>query len=138
MTTVNGVSVGTTARVVSKDQTGFNSLKSEDFLKMLITELQNQDPTQPVDNSHLLEQLSVMRNLQANLELGEAMKSITASQKLATAASFVGKNVKGVDVDGTSVTGKVGSAFLSNDTFYVRIGEKTIKLDDVTEVVSAD
>ena len=34
--------------------TGFAALTSQDFLKMLITELQNQDPTQPVSNSELL------------------------------------------------------------------------------------
>lgn len=138
MASVSGVSGGTAANVVSADKTGFNSLTSEDFLKMLVTELQNQDPTQPVNNEHLVNQLSTMRNLQANLELGEAMKSITASQKLATAASFVGKSIKGVDADGNEVTGKVGSAFLSNDTFFVRVGEVAIKLDDVREVVSAD
>ena len=134
---VSGILDSTAPAIVPKDRTGFNALTSEDFLKLLVTQLQNQDPSEPVGNEELLGQLSQMRNLQANLELGEAMKAITSSQNLVTAASFIGKNIKGVGADGTAVTGKVESAFLSDGQFYVRVGDMPVKLTDVTEVVAA-
>ena len=133
---VSGVQAGSATEFVSPDRMGFNALTSEDFLKLLITQLQNQDPSEPVGNEELLGQLSTMRNLQANLELSEAMKAITSSQNLSTAANFIGKSVKGIGPDGSATTGKVNSAFLSDGTFYVRVGDTPVKLTDVTEVVA--
>ena len=41
------------------------SLKTEDFIKMMITQLQNQDPMQPADNNQLLAQMSQIGQLQS-------------------------------------------------------------------------
>ncbi|HEX6984805.1 MAG TPA: flagellar hook capping FlgD N-terminal domain-containing protein [Planctomycetaceae bacterium] len=133
---VSGVTSNSTATVVPKDRTGFNALTSEDFLKILVTQLQNQDPTQPVGNDELLNQLSMMRNLQANLELGEAMKAVTSNQNLATASSFIGKTVKGTDAAGKAVTGKVDSAFVADGQAYVRVGGTAVSLTSVSEVAA--
>ncbi len=37
---------------------GFSSMKSEDFMRIIFTELANQDPFQPSDSSALLDQLN--------------------------------------------------------------------------------
>ena len=87
----------TAVKVVDKDKTGFNALTSEDFLKLLITQLQNQDPTAPVGNEELLGQLSQMRSLQSNIELSSSLKTTSANQNLSTAASYIGKQVTGSD-----------------------------------------
>ena len=130
---VNGVSNNTPA-VVPKDKIGFNGMTSEDFLKLLVTQLQNQDPTNPVGNEELLSQISMMRNLTANIELGEAMKAITTNQNLSTASGFIGKTVSGTDISGQAVTGVVDKAFLTDGIAYVRIGDKAMRLDQVLEV----
>lgn len=135
---VDGVSSNNSTTVVPKDRTGFNALTSEDFLKILVTQLQNQDPTQPVGNDELLNQLSMMRNLQANLELGEAMKAVTSNQNLSTAAGFIGKTVKGTDADGNSVTGKVETAFVADGDAFVRVGGTAIPLTSISEVTAAN
>ena len=44
-------------------------LTSNDFLRMLITELTTQDPLAPMDNQHLLEQLSMMRDMEISTSM---------------------------------------------------------------------
>ena len=44
---------------------GFSALTSEQFIKVIFTELSKQDPLQPSDSSKLLEQLSSIRSIQA-------------------------------------------------------------------------
>ena len=44
----------------------WSSMTPQDFIKMLIAELQNQDPTQPVDNSQILQQVSQIDNIVTN------------------------------------------------------------------------
>ncbi len=41
----------------------FAELGSQDFLKLMLTELTNQDPLQPTDNEALLRQISSIRDL---------------------------------------------------------------------------
>ncbi len=132
---VAGVTNGTNVTVVPKDKTGFNALTSEDFLKLLVTQLQNQDPTEPIGNEELLNQLSRMRALQSNLELGDAVKSVSSNQNLSMAAGFIGKNIKGSLADGTAVNGKVDSVFLADGAAYVKVGGQSVALSSVTDVI---
>lgn len=130
---VSGAS-SSSSGVISPDQAGFGALTADKFMTLLITQLQNQDPTEPVGNEELLNQLSMMRNLQSNIELGDALKSITVDQRLATSASFIGKEVVGVDVEQKSVTGVVDRAFVRDGEAYVGIGEHVVPLDSITDI----
>jgi len=131
---ITGVGAGNTAKTVSKEQSGFSGLTSESFMKLLITQLQNQDPTQPIGNDQLLSQLSAMRTLQSNIELGDALKSITVNQRLSTASTFIGKTVTGTAANQQEVTGVAERAFLQDGKAFVRIGETDIPLSSVTAV----
>jgi flagellar basal-body rod modification protein FlgD len=116
------------------NQQGFASLTSQDFMRLLLVELQNQDPTEPLGNEQLLSQLSAMRSLQSNVELGDALQQVTSNLQLSTGASFIGKLVTGKTADGTEVSGLVDRAFLTEGQAAVGIGETVIPLKDLTSV----
>lgn len=80
-------------KTVDASKAGLNGLTSQTFLKLLITQLQNQDPTNPTDSNELLQQVSSMQSLQANLELQSTLKTVSLNQQLSSAASFLGKTV---------------------------------------------
>lgn len=124
-------------KVVDKADTGFNSLNAESFLKMLIVELQNQDPTAPMGNEQLLNQLSTMRGLTANIELEGAMKSLSSNQQLSTAASFIGKNVTASMDNNQTFTGVVDRAFLRDGKTYVASGTTEIPVSSITGIKGA-
>ena len=122
--------------VVERDQIGFAGLNSETFMKLLITELQNQDPLSPMESQDMLNQLSMMRNLQANIELADALKAITSDQQLSTAAAFIGKQITGIDSDENAVNGVVDRAFLRDSEAYVGMGDVEVPLSNVDSVNS--
>jgi len=81
------------------------TLGQEDFFALMIAQLQNQDPTQPVDGSEYLGQLAQFNAATGVQELNDSMVQVTQSlQSLGAlqAASLVGRNV--VLRDGTSAT----------------------------------
>ena len=121
---------------VDAADTGFAGLTSESFLKLLITQLQNQDPTEPIGNEELLNQISSMRTLQSNVELSDALKSLTSNQQLGTAASFIGKTVSGA-VGSQVVEGTVDRAFLRDGTAFVSVGDAEVPLDAITDIIAA-
>src|SRR5260221_604566 len=102
-------STSTSSSASGQTQTGFAALTSQDFLKMLITELKNQDPTQPVSNTELLQQLSQMQALQSNVELKSTLDTFASNQQISSGASFLGKVVSGTDSKNNPVSGVADS-----------------------------
>jgi len=75
------------------------SLKPEDFFKLLIAELQNQDPFEPMDNAKMVQQIASIREIELSSSLADALKSVTTQQRFAAAASLIGKYVVGEVTD---------------------------------------
>jgi flagellar basal-body rod modification protein FlgD len=124
----------TSSQSPSSKPTGFAALTSQDFLKMLITELKNQDPTQPVSNSELLQQLSQMQALQSNVELNSTLTNFSTNQQISSGAGFLGKVVSGTDSNQNPVSGVADRVFLQNGTLMIGIGSSAISLSNVTGV----
>ncbi|MEX0703451.1 MAG: flagellar hook capping FlgD N-terminal domain-containing protein [Planctomycetales bacterium] len=131
---VGAIAGSPTSPVVGASRTGFNGLTADHFMRMLITQLKYQDPLEPVGNEEILSQISMMRNLQSNIELGDAMKSITSNQQLSTAASFIGRSVTGTNAANQTITGVAGRALLRDGRAYVSVDEEEILLANVTSV----
>lgn len=133
----SGANSSTAAQSSSTTGGGFNNLTTADFMKMLIAELQNQDPTQPMSNQDLLSQLSTMSQLQSTQDLDTALQSNTNNQQLSTAASFIGKAVQGKDSKSNPVTGIASEAILQGGTAYVTVGNSLMPLANITAVAPA-
>lgn len=118
----------------SNDQGGIGGLTSDSFMKLLIAQLKNQDPLEPVKNEQLLNQIAMMRNIQSDVELSEGLESITQNQQLTTGASFIGKSIIGKGKNDQPVSGLVDRAFVRDGETFVGIGETELPLDRVTGV----
>src|SRR5258707_6427427 len=125
------------SQAASSKPNGFAALTSQDFLKMLITELKNQDPTQPVSNSELLQQLSQMQALQSNVELNTTLKGFSNDQQISSGASFLGKVVSGTDGNQNPVSGVADRVFVQNGSMMIGIGSSSLSVADVTGVALA-
>src|SRR2546427_6466214 len=84
-------------------------LKPQDFIKMMITQLQNQDPMQPAKNEELLAQMSQIGQLQASTTLTDGIKGMVLQNQIGSAGNLIGKNVQGLDDQNATVQGVVNS-----------------------------
>ncbi|MBO8416130.1 MAG: flagellar hook assembly protein FlgD [Proteobacteria bacterium] len=93
--------IGKTDQYIASEQaasqtTNKNYLDQEDFLQLLTTQLQCQDPTSPVDNNQMvsqMSQLSMVENLTSiNTGLTDIISAVNSSSAL-TASSLVGRSV---------------------------------------------
>src|SRR5207244_8307648 len=82
-------------------------LKLDDFLKMLLTELQNQDPLSPMDSSTMLTQIGQISQVGATQNLTSTLDSVLLGQNINNATALIGKTITGLADDNTEVTGKV-------------------------------
>ncbi len=65
----SGLGVGTAAP--AKKGNAFDELGSSDFLKLMLTQLTNQDPLEPTGNEELLRQISSIREIELSTTLTE-------------------------------------------------------------------
>ncbi|MFN7022345.1 MAG: flagellar hook capping FlgD N-terminal domain-containing protein, partial [Phycisphaerales bacterium] len=104
----------------STGQTGaardaFGELTSEEFVKIMFTELANQDPLKPNDSSQMLEQLSSLRSIQSDIELGNKLADVVTQNQLSTAGAMIGKWVAGLTEQNIRVYGEVESVSRTSD-----------------------
>src|SRR6188508_396304 len=91
------------------------ALKAEDFIKMMVTQLQNQDPMEPAKNQELLAQMSQIGQLQSANTLQESLKGMVVQNQIGSAASLIGKSVQGLDGQDDPVDGIVTSVRVESD-----------------------
>jgi flagellar basal-body rod modification protein FlgD len=95
---------------------------SQEFLQLLTTEMQNQDPMQPVDDTQSVAQLAQFSALSATEEMNQSFQAFQSNFGVMQSASLIGKTVT-VDTPNASgntstVTGTVGSIEVQNGQPY--------------------
>ena len=106
-----------------------------DYLKLLVTQLSNQNPLDPMDNQDMAAQLAQLSELEQIEGLRRSFDEILADQKRIEAASLIGKNVTFYAQGATeSVTGKVDSVDLSNGDVQLRVGQWVVSLGAIQEI----
>lgn len=113
----------------------YDNLNMEDFIKLMVSELQNQDPLNPMDNSQMLQQLSQMQSINSSKKLTETLDSVLLGQNLANASNLIGKVVVGLTADGKEVTGTVDKATLVNNVPYLNVGDDSIPISNVKYIL---
>ncbi|MBU6175687.1 MAG: flagellar biosynthesis protein FlgD [Planctomycetes bacterium] len=125
----------------SANGNGLNDVDTSQFLNLMITELQNQDPLNPTDNAALLEQVGQLRSISSNDRLVSTLTSFSNTQELTTASSLIGKKVTGLDVKGDEVKGEVSSVSVKIDekdrnkrSVQVHVGTQIVDMKNVREI----
>jgi len=97
-------SAGTITAAGATDRLGV--ISGEDFLKVLIKQLQMQDPLQPMTNQEMVQQMSTIRELEMNTQMSRKLEQLTDQQRFGAAAALIGKQVKGTvkDAEGNQFT----------------------------------
>lgn len=130
-------------------QTGTNPLREVDmnaFLKLMIAELQNQDPLNPMDNAQMLQQIGEIRQIGATDLLTETLNQVLTGQGLTNASSLIGKKIKALTDDAKEIEGTVDRVTVEvarskttgqegSRTIKVLVNGQKISLDNVREVV---
>jgi len=125
---------------LEKAGSGYNDLAVNDFLKLMINELQNQDPLDPMKNAEMVQQIGLIREIGATDELSGTLSNFSNSQELVTASNLIGHTVSGLADDSSTVTGQVDRVTVEADpekntrSVKVHVGEKTMEVKSIREI----
>jgi flagellar basal-body rod modification protein FlgD len=108
------------------------------FMKLLVTQLQNQNPLEPLSNNEMASQLAQFSSLQQLEEMNRNFEKVLANATLSYANSLLGKQVGFFDpADGTLLlTGTVQLVRPQDGEVLLQVGEYLVRLEDV-QVIGA-
>lgn len=98
----------TTTTAKSKSQVDYDS-----FLKLLVAQMKNQDPTNPMDSTQYVAQLASFSQVEQSVNMNAKLDSLLQSSALAQANSLIGRTVTNAD---DTLSGKVVSVKLGTNS----------------------
>lgn len=113
----------------------FGEMSTDEFVKVLMSELSNQDPLAPQDSGALLEQLSGLRNIESQLSLQKTLESLVLQNSIAGSANLIGKQVRGLDANNDEISGLVTSVRVEEGKAILELDNgKSLAADRLTEI----
>jgi flagellar basal-body rod modification protein FlgD len=103
-------STGSTTSSTSSTGVDYNT-----FLQLLIAEMKNQDPTNPMDTSQYMSQFAQLSSVEQAMQTNNKLDSLLSSQSLSQADALIGKTVSFTDSTGASFSGKVTSISINTN-----------------------
>lgn len=111
------------------------SFNQDQFLQLLVAQLQNQDPSNPVESKEFIAQLATFSQLQGIQSLNATFSESLKLQQLTQGTNLIGKTVDyNLPGGGASLTGKVDSVSVLDGKYSLVIGTAKIGLDQVTNI----
>ena len=96
------------------------SLDYNTFLKLLLAQLKNQDPTKPMDSTEYMSQLASFSNVEQSIQTNTKLDSLLTTQALSQAESLIGRTL--TNADGT-ITGEVVSVTVTSDASVATLAD---------------
>jgi flagellar basal-body rod modification protein FlgD len=104
---------------------GSGTIGYDNFLKLLLAQMKNQDPTEPMKSTDYMAQLATFSQVEQSVKSNSKLDALLSSYSLTQADTVIGRTITTAD---GSVTGKVESVFIASDGAVANLdnGQKVI------------
>lgn len=114
------------------------TLSEQDFLNLLVTQMTQQDPLNPMTNQDMLSQMVQFSTLQGNTAMQSTLAGMQISSAFSEANSLIGKQVNlQTDQNGDTTQGVVSGVDLSSGAPQIVVNGQSYNLNQVLTVATA-
>jgi flagellar basal-body rod modification protein FlgD len=111
-----------------------NDIRS-DYMNLLITQLRNQNPLEPLDNNQMAGQLATFSQLEQLENMNSTFQKVLAIQQMNQASGLIGRQVSYLPTDSqTPQQGRVDGVKVVDGDVKVTVGTQVINLDAIQSV----
>ena len=96
------------------------SIDYDSFLKLLIAQMKNQDPTNPMDATEQISQLATFSQVEQTIQTNSNLETLITGNALSNASSYIGKTITSAD---EKTTGVIASVRVYSDTMVATTAE---------------
>ncbi len=109
-----------------------------DYMKLLITQLQNQNPLEPLNNNEMASQLAQFSQLQQLESMNSSFAEVLAVANHTYANSLIGKEVSFLGETAAGAVdiqrGVVEQVYKQNEENFLIVGDYVLGLEDIISV----
>ncbi|MCG3210060.1 MAG: hypothetical protein FOGNACKC_03689 [Anaerolineae bacterium] len=138
---VSGVSAAnSTTKTTSgaSHATASQDLGQDAFMQLLLAQLRNQDPLEPMKDSDFIAQLAQFNSLNEMTKMSQNIDELVKAQALGQGAALIGKTVRGLGSDGQTLTGVVTGLQISGGNVVLDISGQRMALNKVDTVTDTE
>ena len=117
-------------------KTPVQTMDSEVFMQLLVTQLRYQDPSAPMDTNQMMSQSVQLSMMEKMTELTAGSKESFSLQMRTAAAQIIGTQVSYTLADGSKGDGVASSVSFADGVPLVSVGDKKVPLDSITGITA--
>ena len=102
-----------------------NVLGKDDFLKLMVAQMKNQDPMNPSDDKDNIAQMAQFSSLEQITNLATATQKLADSMQMTQTLGLIGHTVSYTNADGTPLSGTVSAVDVAGGTPSLTVGDAT-------------
>ncbi|MBA4795888.1 MAG: flagellar hook assembly protein FlgD [Rhizobiales bacterium] len=118
--TTSTTSTSSTSSSAASQASAKASLDYDSFLQLLIAQMKNQDPTDPMDASEQIAQLATFSQVEQSIQMNSNLETLITGNALTNASSYIGKTITSAD---EKTSGVVASVRVYSDTMVATTTE---------------
>lgn len=130
------VEVDTFNKTINQGKAFKPTLDRDDFLKILITQLQHQDPSAPLEDKEFISQMAQFSSLEQMTNMSQGFSKLSGLLASSEASGFLGKNVQISEGD-KSITGLV-TEVIRGDHPLLGVNGQYYEVDQVQKIVQQE
>jgi len=133
--TISSISgTSTTSSSQSTSRTPSSELGKDEFLQILVTQLRNQDPLNPQEDSEFIAQMAQFSSL-------EQLQNLNSQTMLSSAAALIGKMITAQTTDSSgqsvAITGQATSVLTQDGIPYLLVDNTLVAYSSILSVAAA-
>lgn len=131
---ISGIATTAASSPLVSSGSGSSALGKQDFLKLLIAQLRNQDPMKPMEDREFITQLAQFGTLEALQNLEKKLDGNNGAQAVGQAAVLIGKRVEATLSDGRALSGLVSEVRLVSGLPRLIVDGQSVEMSQVTMI----
>lgn len=133
MSSVNATSAVSSTGGVAESNAS-KTLSSDEFLKILLAEVQNQNPMEPMKNHELLNQMTSIQSLEATNSLSDTIQTMMQQQQILGAGALIGNWVSGLSLGDGRVSGTIDGVRIQGSDVNLVVGDSLVPLANIEQM----
>ncbi len=136
----SGVSATTSAGSFfgAAGQSQETGLGEDAFMQLLLAQLQNQDPLNPMEDMDFIAQLAQFNSLSQLAKMSQSLEDLLQAQSLGQGSALIGKSVTGLSSSGELISGVVSGLQMVGGAVTLDLDGQRMPLSDVQSVTQTD
>jgi len=134
MSSIDSIGTPSTTSTPATGATDRTALGKDDFLKLLATQLQHQDPLKPMDDMQFIGQMAQFSTLEQITNLRDGLDQLTFSGQVGQSVGLIGHTVSFTGSDGQPAEGVASAVSFANGQISIKVGDLDVSPNQITGV----